>query len=406
MRRKTTRWGAWALAAAIVLAAAGGCAPTGGARTLGKDQPSQRAVDHVTRYFKAQTLSEEGYARRDAASLREAIDLYLSVMRETSRDEMPGFWGMYRCELGLALFRLGELTGDNAGITAAVTALRVGLQEYTRERAPVGWADAQGHLGAALARLGNLNGDVGQLTEAVAALRLALTVQTFEERPKQWAATQNNLGNALASLGNHANDRRASRESIDAFDAALRVYNRDQDPLRWAEIQHNRGIALFHLAKDDDTDAGWRGLDAAIVAFRAALEERTREASPPAGAETTTLLGTTQNPARDQNPRRRDGERGLAIVHRRAHGPGRRTEADRPRRVVRRAHCHRPRAGGPAGRGHDAGMNGQAFHNPTPEQRTKRKEKKPAAKRRGAFRRWTPLMALLMYRCHERIRQP
>jgi tetratricopeptide (TPR) repeat protein len=87
---------------------------------------------------------------------------------------------------------------------------REALKEVTRERAPLEWARMQNNLGLALFKLGELEGRTGKLEEAVAAYREALKERTRERVPLQWAAkaaphwhdkAQQYLARCLALLG-------------------------------------------------------------------------------------------------------------------------------------------------------------------------------------------------------------
>jgi hypothetical protein len=51
--------------------------------------------------------------------------------------------------LGAALMRLRNLTGDPARLAEVVIGYRAALEERTRERDPLGWAGIQGNLGNA-----------------------------------------------------------------------------------------------------------------------------------------------------------------------------------------------------------------------------------------------------------------
>ena len=62
-----------------------------------------------------------------------------------------------------------------------------------------------------------------------------------------------------------------------AFRAALEEYTRERVPLDWATTQNNLGNALQWLG---EREGGTARLEEAVVAYRAALEERTRERVP------------------------------------------------------------------------------------------------------------------------------
>ena len=89
-----------------------------------------------------------------------------------------------------------------------------------------------------------------------------------------WAATQNNLGNALATLGERESETEKLEEAVEAYRAALEEQTRERVPLDWAMTQSNLGDALQLLG---ERESGTERLEEAVEAYRAALEELTRE---------------------------------------------------------------------------------------------------------------------------------
>jgi tetratricopeptide (TPR) repeat protein len=108
--------------------------------------------------------------------------------------------------------------------------------------------------------------------------------------------TQNNLGTALLSLGARragAEGARSLDAAVAAYRAALEVRTRDASPQRWAMTQNNLGTALLSLGARRAGAEGARSLDEAIAACRAALEVSTRDASPQRWAMTQLNLCRT-----------------------------------------------------------------------------------------------------------------
>ena len=100
---------------------------------------------------------------------------------------------------------------------------------------------------------------------------------TRERVPLDWAATQNNLGTALSALGERESGTAQLEAAVAAYRAALEEWNYERVPLDWATAQNNLGNALRKLGK---RESGTAHLDEAVAAYRAALEERTRERAP------------------------------------------------------------------------------------------------------------------------------
>ena len=85
------------------------------------------------------------------------------------------------------------------------------------------------------------------------------------------------FGGALWSLGERESGTARLEEAVAAYRAALQEYTRDLVPLDWAMTQTNLGTALKNLGK---RESGTARLEEAVAAFRGALEERTRDRVP------------------------------------------------------------------------------------------------------------------------------
>ena len=59
--------------------------------------------------------------------------------------------------------------------------------------------------------------------------------------PLDWATTQNNLGNALSTLGQRESGTARLEEAVAAYRAALQERTRERVPLDWATTQINLG---------------------------------------------------------------------------------------------------------------------------------------------------------------------
>jgi tetratricopeptide (TPR) repeat protein len=141
---------------------------------------------------------------------------------------------------------------------------------------PLDWATTQNNLGIALRALGEQEGGTARLDEAVAAYRAALgewgryrsPFRGGDRAELDWAMTQNNLANALATLGKRENRTEWLEEAVVAYRTALREFTRDWAPLQRSIIQNSLGNALSTLA---DSETGTGHLEEAIVAWEACL---------------------------------------------------------------------------------------------------------------------------------------
>ena len=86
-----------------------------------------------------------------------------------------------------------------------------------------------------------------------------------------------NLGVALRTLAEREAGTARLQEAVEAYRAALQEWTRERVPLDWAGTQMNLGNALLTLG---EREAGTARLEQAVEAYRAALQERTRERVP------------------------------------------------------------------------------------------------------------------------------
>jgi tetratricopeptide (TPR) repeat protein len=135
-----------------------------------------------------------------------------------------------------------------------------------------------------LYHLGNLAG----LSEALVAA-IQLYRQALADAPRQRVPhTQNNLGNALQVLGDRETGVVRLEEALVAYRAAQEEWTRNQAPLRWANVQNNIGNVLVTLG---ERERGTARLEEAVAAYCAALEEYSREREPLDWAMTQNNLG-------------------------------------------------------------------------------------------------------------------
>ena len=116
------------------------------------------------------------------------------------------------------------------------------------------------------------------------ARRMVATAHNSDER----GDARNLLGIALRTLGERESGTARLAEAVVAYRAALEELTRERVPLDWAVTQNNLGNALSRLG---DRESGTARLEEAVVAYSAALEERTRERMPLDWAMTQDNLG-------------------------------------------------------------------------------------------------------------------
>ncbi len=201
--------------------------------------------------------------------------------------------------------------------------------------------------------------DRGSNVHLVALIALRRRLLALASSDDERGTARNNLGNALQTLGERESGTARLEEAVAAYRAALEERTRERVPLDWAMTQNNLGTALRTLG---ERESGTARLEEAVAAYRAALQEWTRERVPLDWATTQNNLGNALQSAR------RAGER-----HGAAGGGG--------RGLSRGAGGMDARAGA-ARLGDDAEQSRQC----APERSASGR-----AARRGSRRRWRPI---------------
>ena len=163
-------------------------------------------------------------------------------------------------------------------------AYRATLQEWTRERAPMQWAMVQGNLGAALdcprqpgERNGAFRGGGGRTPRRSAgttARGCAAAMGNARRQSRRRAGSARRAGERTARL----------EEAVAAYRAELQETTREKVPPQWAMAENNLGVGLLTLGERESgaaTGGGGNG-----------LSRRVTGADPRAGA---TRMG--RNPA-------------------------------------------------------------------------------------------------------------
>ncbi|MEX0284073.1 MAG: tetratricopeptide repeat protein [Paracoccaceae bacterium] len=99
----------------------------------------------------------------------------------------------------------------------------------------------------------------------------------------------NDKGVALWTLGQRESGTARLEQAVTAFRATLEEWTRDRVPLDWAGTQNNLGNALESLG---ERESGTARLEQAVTAYRAALQEQTQDRVPLDWATTQNNLGT------------------------------------------------------------------------------------------------------------------
>ena len=121
-----------------------------------------------------------------------------------------------------------------------------------------------------------------------AAIEVRRAMLALAATPDQIGYDRCVLGLALAERGGRDATGDRLEQAVAAYRAALEERTRDRVPLDWAMTQNNLGDALQTLGA---RESGTARLEEAVAAYRAALEERTRDRVPLDWAMTQNNLG-------------------------------------------------------------------------------------------------------------------
>jgi len=130
--------------------------------------------------------------------------------------------------------------------------------------------------------------DKGLAQPLALSIDLARRIESRATTPDERGTALNDLGTALWTFGERESGTALLQEAVTAYRAALEEVTRERVPLDWATAQMNLGNALLTLGQ---RESGTARLEEALAAYRAALQERTRERVPLGWAMTQMNLG-------------------------------------------------------------------------------------------------------------------
>ena len=161
---------------------------------------------------------------------------------------------MTQNNLGNALRMLGERESGTERLEEAVAAYRAALEERTRERVPLDWATAQINLGIALER--SASGRAGRRGSRRRSRPIARRWRNIRASGFRSTGRRRRTISAMRSLtlGERESGTEKLEEAVAAYRAALEERTRDRVPLDWAESFGNQGVAMMLIA--DRTNDG------------------------------------------------------------------------------------------------------------------------------------------------------
>ena len=212
------------------------------------------------------------------------------------------------CARPTRFYRQGDERGDNAALRSAIEVYGRALAEYPRERVPLDWAATQNNLGIALAdarRAGERDGaargggrglsrgaggdgrasgfrSTGRRRRTISAMRSASARRAGERdgaargggrglsrgaggtdaragAARLGGDAEQSRHCALRALGERESGTARLEEAVAAYRAALEEWTRERVPLDWAMTQNNLGNALASARRAGERDGAARG---------------------------------------------------------------------------------------------------------------------------------------------------
>jgi exonuclease VII small subunit len=231
-------------------------------------------VDAALKKAKAQV--DKGQSGLARATLRRAADAMRRDEQERRDRYEQGARLLYQRERDIALSAY-----DGEAAAQAVTELAEALHGYHHARL---WQELKTEEDA----LYEFGRDRGSNVHLIAAIALDRRLAALAQSPDEKGYAHNSLGIALRTLGARESGTARLEEAVAAYRAALQEWTRERVPLDWAMTQNNLGLALWTLG---ERESGTARLEEAVAAYRAALEERTRARVPLDWAATQNNLG-------------------------------------------------------------------------------------------------------------------
>ena len=226
-------------------------------------------------------------AQHDAAQIADAGTINATIERHQSEIvAMAVALDLHRkkqtaTELALTKARELRMAGNR------LDALRVLQAAAKRSKDIAVWQE----VAEVAYEVGETSAEREPLEAAVAAWRQVIKLMEKVDRNfdrLSWAGAQNDLGNALAALGERESGAARLEEAVVAYRDALKERSRERVPFEWAITQTNLGDALRTLGERESSTVR---LKEAVIACRDALREYTRQRMPLGWAATMNNLG-------------------------------------------------------------------------------------------------------------------
>ena len=179
--------------------------------------------------------------------------------------------------LGVTFLDIGKRLGTDNGkeyLEKAIESHRNALEILQKNKLITKGDMTYYNLALALSNLGEMiSGEHGirLLKESIMMLEKSLELNKKEEFPHKWASIQNALGGTFFNLSSKTKDEDLLLKSIDKFQEALIVFDRSKFPRNWADTHHNIGLALNYRGITINSSKSADYFNEAILNFKDTL---------------------------------------------------------------------------------------------------------------------------------------
>ena len=185
---------------------------------------------------RARSLVDVGKSGLAQATLRRAAEAMRREEEERRERYVAGITVLFNRERDIALATYGGEAAADAIITLAEAIHGANAAMVAR---------ALNSEAATLYEYGRDRGSNVHLTALIALRRKLLDAASSDDKR---GIAHNNLGNALSTLGERESGTARLEEAVAAYRAALEERTRDRVPLQWAMSLGNQGLAMMGLA--------------------------------------------------------------------------------------------------------------------------------------------------------------
>lgn len=155
----------------------------------------------------ASGYEQRGEMNHSVPDLKQAAELFRTVLRTYTRERTPAQWVRTSNNLAISLKKITDETGDPTTLKEAIAVYRDVLAATSRTARPLDWADYQQNLGNGLGALADYEDALANLDAALAAYRAAGEITTLDRGARKWQGLQTAIATTLLMKGMKAFDK-------------------------------------------------------------------------------------------------------------------------------------------------------------------------------------------------------